>query len=490
MSETVAESPARGEGASEQSPAPRSPSRGRWTVAACLVLVVVALLGIVPALLHDFRANQPRGDQTSHVYLALSIAYDSHTLNFDRFDAQRWRDVAWPGVPEPLALFFQRYDDGWAASKPYAYPLFIAPFVAVLGPDGFGVGNGALLILLVVGSLVLALRRFDALTAVLLVVAFYFASLIYMYAYPVMSELAEAALALAGYGGAYMFHRSGKAGWAVLTIAVMAFAIVEKAAFLMLFAPLAAVMLWELRRRRRILVGALLVGVLALGASVAPYLKYSDGNSFTPYAGARYQVKPVVDAKAPWDGGRIGQDYYAVTVTEGGILDNAASGKVLDRVESLGYYVVGRYTGVLITAPLALLLLIALLVRLPKANRWAVAATAGILFYIAFYLVVFPTNYYGGGQSVGNRYFVQVAPAVLVAALFAPIGARTVRILALAAVALSLVFTLPHHRDPSHAYTDMLRTSAPQRLLPLEANQDYTWLFRGEPQPPPEPVAP
>jgi hypothetical protein len=253
--------------------------RHRWSL---LALLAVTALVVGPAALHDFRSEQPRGDQTAHVQLGLSIAYDSHTLNFDRFDAQRWRELGWPSAPVPMALFFQRYDDGWAASKPYGYPLFLAPFVAVLGPEGFDVGNAALLLALVAVSLALALRRLDLLTAGLLVVAFYFASMIYMYAYPIMSELFEALVALLAYGGAYMFHRSGKWPWACATFAVMAFGVVEKAAFLVLCAPLAALMLWELRHRRAVLAGAVAVGVVALGVSVAPYLKYSDANSFTP----------------------------------------------------------------------------------------------------------------------------------------------------------------------------------------------------------------
>ena len=291
-------------------------------------------------------------------------------------------------------------------------------------------------------------------TAALLVGAFYFASLIYMYAYPVMSELFEALLALLVYGGAYMFHRTGKVPWAFATIAVMGFGVVEKAAFLMLCAPLAALMLWELRHRRAVAVGAVVVGLVAVGVSVAPYLKYSDAESFTPYAGERYQIRVVPTAREPWIGGQRGTDYYPVAVTEGAVLDKAVSGKLSDRFESAAYYFVGRYTGVLITVPLALLLLVAMLVRLPKADRWAVAAVLGVLFYIGFYLIVFPKNYYGGGQSLGDRYFVQMAPAILVAALFAPLGAKTLRWLSLAAVALSLIFTLPHHLDPSGAYGD------------------------------------
>jgi hypothetical protein len=264
------------------------PVRHQWPL---LALLAVSVVFVLPAALHDFRAEPPRGDQTSHVQLALSIAYDSHTLNFDRFDAQRWRELGWAGAPVPAALFFQTYKDGWAASKPYGYPLFLSPFVAVFGPDGFGYGNAALLLALVAISLALALRRFDALTASLLVGAFYFASLIYMYAYPIMTELFEALLALLAFGGAYMFHRSGKLPWVFAALAVMAFGVVEKAAFLVLCAPLAAVMLWELRHRKAVLAAAVVFGVAAVGVSAAPYLAYSDGNSFTPYAGDRYQVR-------------------------------------------------------------------------------------------------------------------------------------------------------------------------------------------------------
>ena len=457
----------------------------RWWPLLALLAVTAAFA--IPAALHDFRSEGPRGDQTAHVQLALSIAYDSHTLNFDRFDAQRWRELGWPGVPVPVALFFQKYKDGWAASKPYGYPLAMAPFVAALGPRGLDVGNAVLLVLLVVISFLLALRRWDVTTAALVVGAFYFASLIYMYAYPVMTELFEALLALLAFGGAYMFHRSGKLPWVFATFAVMAFGVVEKAAFLVLCAPLAALMLWELRQRRAVLVAAIVFGVLAVGVSVAPYLKYSDANSFTPYAGERYQLGLLPTVREPWVGGKPGTDYRPVEVTEGDVFDNLVSGKVSDRFQSAAYYFVGRYTGVLTTVPLALLLLVALLVTLPKANRWGVAALLGVVFYIGFYVIVFPKNYYGGGQSLGDRYFVQIAPAILVAALFSPIGARAARWMAAAAIGLSLLLVLPHHLDPSSAYGDITRSSAPQRLLPLETNQDYTYFLKGEPPPPPEP---
>jgi hypothetical protein len=453
--------------------------RGRWPLA---LLLAVSLVVLVPAVTHDFRDNVPYGDQTSHVYLALSVAYDSHTLNFDRRDAARWSDLKW--TAQPFTLFFQRYDGGWAASKPYGYPAYLAPFVAALGPvTGGAVGNTLLVALLVGGSLLLALRRLDSLTAALSVAAFYFAGYIYMYAYPMMTELFLAAIVLAAYGGAYLFRETARPVWAVLAVMAMAFGVVEKAALLLLFAPLACVIVWELRQRRWVVGVVLAAGIATIAVAIVPYLKYSGGDSFTPYAGARYQTFATAEARTPWDGGQLNVDYHQSGADEGAIARRAISGKLLDRFESLAYYAVGRHTGLLVTAPFALLLLVALLVRLPASDRWAVAGLLGILGFIAFYLVVFPKNYYGGGQSLGNRYFVQVAPAVLVTALFAPLGARPLRWLALAGIALSALFNVPHHLHPQTAYIQMLRTSAPQRLLPIEANQDYTWIFRQLPPP-------
>jgi hypothetical protein len=457
----------------------RSSVRGRWPLA---VLLALSLVVFVPAVTHDLRDNVPYGDQTSHMYLALSAAYDSHTLNFDRRDSVRWAELNW--TPQPFVLFFQRYDGGWAASKPYGYPIYLAPFVAALGPvTGVAVGNTLLLALLVGGSLLLALRRLDPLTAALIVAAFYFAGYIYMYAYPVMTELFLAALVLAAYGGAYLFRETARPVWAVMAVIAMAFGVVEKLALLMLFAPLACVILWDLRRRRSVAGLVLAAGLATIAIGIVPYLKYSNGDSFTPYAGARFQTFATAEARTPWDGGQLNVDYHPSGADEGAIARRVVSGKLLDRFESLGYYVVGRHTGLLVTAPFALLLLVALFVRLPASNRWAVAGLLGIVGYIAFYLVLFPKNYFGGGQSLGNRYFVQVAPAVLVTALFAPLGARGLRWLALGGIALSALFNVPHHLHPQTAYIKMLRTSAPQRLLPIEANQDYTWIFRQLPPP-------
>ena len=70
------------------------------------------------------------------------------------------------------------------------------------------------------------------------------------------------------------------------------------------------------------------------------------------------------DSRPPWDGGTEGPDYYPAAADEGGVLDKAVSGDVGDRFASALYYFVGRYTGLLITVPLALLILGAVLWRI------------------------------------------------------------------------------------------------------------------------------
>jgi len=453
--------------------------RQRASLLSLLAMCAMAALLLVPPLLHDFRDNPLNGDQSAHLLSTLSLAYDSHTLNIDRQDFERWRTVGWTDRPE--YTYIQRYKDGWAAAKPYGYPLAMAPFVAVLGPvSGIALGNTLLLAALLAFGGRLLWRRFDPVTAALIFAAFFVAGYIYMYAYPVQIELAHALVVLVGFGAAYRYRESNRLAWACLSFAAMAFGVAEKPPFLVLFAPIAALMLWNERQRLGRFATLFGIGTITYAIAIVPYLVYSDGRSTSAYNGDRYQLPADPNVPAPWDGGRPGVDLPAVAGDTGGYLQRALDLSVLDWMESFAYYLVGRHTGLIVTLPFALLLVGATLARARKADSWALAILGGILCYIAFYVILFTGNYYGGGQSLGNRYFIQMSTAVLVLALVTPLRERTLRWLAAAAIGLSVLLTLPHHRAPEVAFTNILTTSAPQRLLPIEANQDYTWIFKQE----------
>ncbi|MCB1009312.1 MAG: hypothetical protein KDB94_10505 [Acidobacteria bacterium] len=79
---------------------------------------------------------------------------------------------------------------------------------------------------------------------------------------------------------------------------------------------------------------------------------------------------------------------------------------------NLGFFLVGRHTGLLLYAPFVTLCLLLFLVFARRSpERWATLAG---LFGVAFFsLLWIPFNWHGGGGFVGNRYFVSALPGFL-----------------------------------------------------------------------------
>jgi hypothetical protein len=210
--------------------------------------------------------------------------------------------------------------------------------------------------------------------------------------------------------------------------------------------------------------------VVVFGLAVLPYLKYSDWNSITPYGGDRYYAMTSV----PFGGGT---GYQPAGVEVAGIKDKLLA-PVDDKLAAAGLYVAGRHTGMLAFMPVALLLLLAVVARIRHVDGWTRAALLGVLAYIGFYVVLFPLNFYGGGQSLGNRYFLQIAPAVLVLVVMAGLPRRWVVWFSAAGIVVALAMIWPHHLHPGIAYDTIAKTSPLQRLLPFESNQELKADFR------------
>lgn len=466
---------------------PRLPG-ARATPIAWAALALAMAVTLIPALTYDLRDAPPVGDQTSYITQALSLAYDSHTLDIDVYDSDRWRDMGTSADPEtnalwrarlwgqePFAMFFQRYSGGYAAAKPYGYSAYAAPFVRVFGPvPGFAIANVVLMVLLVGCAGWLASRRLRGAALPLSLLAFFFASFAYAYTYVAYTDLFLALVALAATGSVLRYADTGDVRWALVSAVVMGYGVSEKPQFAFLFLPLALVMMWTQRRRLRTALAIPAVGIIALALAVLPYLYYSDWKSFSPYNGQRFQLslpgtRPVVP---PWEGGHsyVSARFEASAAGVGGVETKA---------DALVYTFVGEHTGILPFLPFAFLLLVAVVIRLRRLNVWAVASLIGIAGYLVFYAFAYPTNFYGGGQSFGNRYFLQMAPAVLVLALFAGLSSRLMARLAIAGIVLGIAFLLPNHLHANRAIYDLSRTSALQRLLPFEHDQQYASMWGG-----------
>lgn len=438
-----------------------------WVVFALLATYVGTLV-----LRHDHRDHPVLGDSSSYLLQAESLGYAGHDLAYDQRDLDYYRSFRW--APEPYGLYFQRDGDGWAFAKPYGYSVVLAPSLRVFGPRyGVSVVNVALLaVLAALGAATLRLRYRGAIVPLVLGV-FLFASPLVFYAFHLWVEVFWAPLVLAVLYASVRAARDRSFPWALAAAVATAFLLSEKLPAITLVAPIYGLVLVRLGRwpQRAAVVG---LTVVAFAVAVVPYLHHSGGASYNPYGGERYYAAGGV----PFGGS---ESYRRVTSDEVFSLDyvrDELADSPGDSAASALYYVVGRHTGLLPFVPLALVVLVASVVRMRSADAVARAVLLGVLGYVAFYVLLFPHNYNGGGQTFGNRYFVQIYPVTLV--LIAAMGFRAKALAAGAAAsaAVAYLFMAPHYRDAPNAIEDLDETSSLQELLPFESNQDGANYFR------------
>lgn len=423
----------------------------------------------IAAICHDFRRDPIVGDQASHLFQALSLAYD-FDLKYDAGDMARWKAIGWKQTP--VGLLYQTYSGGAAFAKPYIYSAVLAPFIRLGGVRlGVPLLNSAVFALLIFVSLKMALLSFDRTVAPLLVAAFFLASNTYFYVFVIHPDLFHALLTACFCYAALLHFRSSSNRLVCLMAVLLAICISEKFSMLFLLLPvficgLKKTELWRVRFL------AVTLSAATFGLCLLPYLHYSDYKSWNAYSGARFfnvEGMPLLEPEKLIEHGNemVGHAKFA------GL--HLPSTELL---RSTWYYVSGAYTGIFIFAPATLLFGIAAWCvsgRRGKIFPWS----AGVALMVISYLVFDPLNYFGGGQSVGNRWFLKAIPVALATAVEARLGFAVAKRLALAALILSALFICPHHLDPVHAFQKCTRSGWLQRWLPLELNQTSVPLYVG-----------
>jgi 4-amino-4-deoxy-L-arabinose transferase-like glycosyltransferase len=450
----------------------------RPSTAAAWALLLLLVIGSVAAVLTwDHTEIPTSGDETSYALQTLSLAYDGHNLSYDDLDTQRWEEVGFRWMQRPQSFFFRTNSEAYTSAKPYGYPLYLAPFVRAFGfSQGLAVGNSLLLLGLVATAVAVLRTRLSGPAVPLLVAAFTFGGALYLYAYAISVELFFALLSGLVTLGALRWWRTRAWPWAVLCFVVVGFAAAEKPPLALALLVPTAVVAWCSGSWRWRLGGPAIVAATFVVA-VSPYLYYSGGTSYTPYASPRhyalgvvYEQQAVADFRAQSaDQPRTGGDEESPFTPSGFVRQiKRAPGEI---PASAAYYVVGRHTGLVVWAPLCLAAVSAGLWRLRRLDPVARACLLAIVGYVLFYVLLFPDNYYGGAHSLGNRYFLQAAPLVL--GVLASLGwtARTSTIVSGVSLALSLVLLWPVHSQPRSAYLRIDRTGPIQELFPLESNQ-------------------
>jgi hypothetical protein len=132
------------------------------------------------------------------------------------------------------------------------------------------------------------------------------------------------------------------------------------------------------------------------------------------------------------------------------------------------YFLVGRHVGIL---PYFLPALLALARRPRGAARWGLILAVAVA--VAAFLVLRPFNFYGGGGTVANRYFLPLYPALW----FLP--SRAPRLMPLIAAALAAgLFLAPSWRHSrsfpvTEEGTYRYVSSVAEYLLPFETSQSH-----------------
>ena len=454
-----------------------------WTVIAWVGLVVLMGVALVDTLTYDFTVHPIVGDQASHIFTTLSVAGPGHNLSYDIRDLQQFNDLHWQ--PKPYGIYFQQYGgDGWAYAKPYGYGVYAGPFAWLFGAiRGVAVANTALLLILAAASVAMLRLRYRGPVVPLTVGAFVFLGLPLFYAYVIHPDLMIGVLTALVFLLVLVHWRTKHTAFAAAAFAGSAILFVENPRAVIVVLPAFLVVLWELRSWSKRLV-AIAVGVVALGLAIAPNLFYSNGKSWNAYAGDRFQAVPSLGSHVPFDGVHTLRLQGWRQVHTG---ENFSASAIWDRLvedpsraaNATFNYFFGRHTGMLVFLPVGFLILLLVLVHVRRLDVHAWAILIGVLSYIAIYVFVWPKNYYGGAQSLGNRYFLQVAPALLALAVAAKLRVRELASAAAAGALLAVLFMFPHFEDPSASYSvGLTRTSWLQRQLPFESGISYPNAFR------------
>lgn len=420
------------------------------------------------------------GDEATYIAASESIAFDGDLL-FSPRDYYRFHRI-WNQPPEGVIL--QSADGGRHLyyGKPFYYPLFLAPFVRLSPLHGPFVAN-ALLFVLAALLAWRALRRPLGKTAPLWVACYLFCSVAFVYVFWVHADLFMAclvaiALALA-WGPPAATERREAAMW-LMVGALLAVVSYSRPVYAVLFIP---ALLAALPRpsRRRILI-SLAVGALVVVMASAAFYRLRVGE-WTSYFGARHGFYsstgfPGIDFPATdWDKvvKEIGSSSWSswLATHKNRVSDWLPVSPRLFAWDFF-YYLVGQNVGVL---PYFLPLILFPIVAPAGKQRWAVIGA--VVLGAAGFIVLRSFNFYGGGASIANRYFLPLYPALW----FFPLGRVRARPLTLVVAPLLVallaapflwnLWAKPRSFPLSARGRYIYITTTARALLPFETTQSH-----------------
>jgi hypothetical protein len=406
-------------------------------------ILLVAALAVAISVDVPRAGYGVKGDEATYVAMALSMAYDGD-LVYQRRDLERFAGLYQQG-PEgiflkrgkqfrvrlratPPFVFIlnatpERRTDRLYFGKAMIYSVAVAPFVYLVGMNGFLVFH--VLLLALAGScgyrfLVVRSRPAAALGFTL---AFLGASVVPVYAVFLTSDLFNFTLVFVAYF-LWLYKEVVRPRFAILGSAATDLAAgvllgavtYSKPWHAPLVLPLVLLPWWRGAWWRGVATGAVSVAVCAalfyVTALISGEFNYQGGDRKTFYSapapappGAGF---PFDAPDGTWDrrGGSTGRD--AVSVDN--VLQPAEVGRLF--AHNVKYFLVGRHFGFVPYFFPGLVALALWLVSAERTQAWRIFTFVGVFTATLIVLVLVPYTWSGGGGPPGNRYFLSFYPAM------------------------------------------------------------------------------
>jgi hypothetical protein len=466
---------------------------------AIFALVLLCVFGGI-AVSVDFprAAIGFQSDEATYYMMGYSLALDGD-LTYRREDLMRvWREF--PTGPAGVFLkkgrditawgFMRRPPFVWTSTAPdtvegrfffgksFIYAAFAAPFVRAFGTNGFLVFHALLLALVAWCSYVFLHTRMRPPAALLLTGAFLFTSVVPVYFVWIAPELFIFALGLIAYfcwlykevgtwdqapRGIRWLFGGGSDIAAALLLGIATFSKVTNA---LLFPP---IVLWQLWRRewRRAIVSsvaflAVTIGLFAINTAISGEWNYQGGERST--FSAEYPLQ------TPESGFDVGSEKARNETLTEIIFDRRVFATNL--LHNIGYYFIGRYTGLVAYFFPAVFALAAFLLAIRRRPAWQYLVAAAAVAQMLTFIIATPYTWNGGGGSVGNRYFMSTY------GLFVFLMPALQRFsFAFIPWIVGALFTAPLVLNPFYSsfHPGSYAKYGPLRWLPVELTLVYDW---------------
>ncbi len=422
----------------------QSAARNGALLTAAVLLVVMLSAALSVDVVRD--SYKIKGDEATYVGMALSAAYDRN-LSFERRDLERFYGLYEQGpegiflkrgkqfrmrlraTPPFLFIFNNTAEDRTDRlffGKAMAYSVAVAPFVWLLGMNGFLVFHALLLFLVgLTGYLFLSTQSRSG-PALAYTLGFLGASVVPVYAVILTSDLFNFALIFLAYF-LWLYKEVAAPKWLVsgfasdvLAAILLGIATYSKPWHAPLVAPIVLLFWRRGRFKAGFAIGAIAVAaaasLFAANALITGEFNYQGGDRKTFYSppddpnAPRLPTAgfPYSSPEATWDvrGQSIGRDAANV--------DNVLSPSEIVRLfrNNVKYFLIGRHFGFVPYFFPGVIAVALWLVSRERFQVWRVLAFGGVALATLILLILVPYTWSGDGGPPGNRYFLSFYPAL------------------------------------------------------------------------------